>query len=695
MSKFLKINLSALALFGISYLLTLAGFPYLQAVFGWLLLFLPGINIAWLLEALTGQKYGKTKLLIWVLALSPITFSAVVYFSIALSGWKINPNLITLATICSVIATFLGAWILIKLKKAAITDIAPKSADKAIYWTIGIAVIFLSIHFLLYRFIPEFDSYLYLTKIQNVLNDNGSLANASRPLFYTFSLGLYYITKIPLYWLFKIALPLLTALMIVPFYQKAKELKSGFMMRILISLFPLAIPVVALEILYPRPQSIFILLFVTVLYLLVDIFRRPSKLKYLFEIAALFVMALLGLKIHDFFIFLAFFVLVSIFVFLWPYFKKQKLLSTLGIAYVVFGAWPWLQSSGFLIQIQSFLAPFIKAVLHPSFNWWFISSYINTDGNQMGWPGWSSIFYYAYNIGILTPLAIVWWFWKGKKNSNKIDNKGYFPFWLALISFFAISEIFPRIGVAYLPDRAWLFMTLALAMLAVGLLKNLDVSKKWFAFGVIALYLASFCITWYLTYSKQGWITPNEYAAAVYLKNNTEKNALIISQHSNSPMVNFFGERLFTQPDTSFFMENNKQKDLAFIKDLPEIISDKGKYARWSNDLKNKINKDLASYFKSEDRRSRQIIMDDFLTKKDQYEKFADILSEIKTDNLDQIRPVYIVYSTQKFKGLYGIRKWWRDSNAYGADLSKFDDKSLYQKIYDKKGVVIWKFIGN
>lgn len=52
-------------------------------------------------------------------------------------------------------------------------------------------------------------------------------------------------------------------------------------------------------------------------------------------------------------------------------------------------------------------------------------------------------------------------------------------------------------------------------------------------------------------------------------------------------------------------------------------------------------------------------------------------------------RPVYVLYSQEKFNGIFREKDFWKERNCYGADLDKFDQ--AYDKVYEENGIYIWK----
>lgn len=689
MKHIIRVNVTLLGLFLVSYLLGLGHFPYLRMGIGLLLIWIPGLNIAWILEGLTRQRYGMLKLFLWSLAAAPI-LSAFAFAQVGqgYSG-KINESIALIAILSLVIVTGMVA-LLVNRENKKLTLMSwegIKELDQ-IFWLVGmIILIIFGVNFLLYRYIPEFDGYLYIGRLQGLVDAGYINQKMNRLYFYTYNLNLFYVTKISFYWIFKLIMPLGLSLIFLVFFYKAKSLKTSRVATVFISLAPFLFPVVIIEALYTRPQSFFTLGFVVILALLAEILVRERDSLYYYELFFILILSFLGYQIHEYFVFLIVITIASLIIFSWPYIKRFPFRSTmigitgLGVGYIV------LKQLNILGDLDKFTTPFWQVIIKPKFDLWFINNYRNITGTQMGWPGMTWLLYYAYNLGIVLPLVILWLLGRKRGKWIKESFTSNIPIWIGLIMFFLIAEIFPRIGVAYLPDRAWLFMTICLALLLPDIMKNFAFEKKKVLYGMVILFMISFIASWFIVYAKGGWTTPKEYLAARFIKDNISPDAFVISQHSNNPMIQYFGKRTFLEAPKDFFMGDKIDKVY-----LEELVNKETAISKALKKYKIQLGYYYFSLFKVTDPNQKNIYIDNYAQIGKNYVYLETQLKMMQQNKIYKWKPIYIVYSKEKFSSLYGKRQWWKKANLYGADLEKFDqNKTLFTKIYNKDGIMIWK----
>ena len=667
-------------------------FPYFLYILGFLVFFLPGLNLALTLEQITRNRQKTAKIFLWSFLFSLTLTPAFIYIFSSWQG-RLADEKITLLGFgvwwFLSFVLFLGFYFWKKFKPTDL-KIPSYKKHKVFWWALGIFFTTTGIHFLLYHYIPEVDPYYYLIKIQDLVDRGEFLEEEPRFLFHVFSYSFLFLTKISLYWLFKIFLPLLAVSLVVVFYQISQSLLKTKLLQLLATLSFMLFPVLILEILIPRPQSLFLVALSIVLYLATNLLKS-KRIKDIYWFLLLLAVSFLGIKIHQFFIFSVLFVLLSLIVFLWPQIKKHPLETFLIVLFVLIGFYPWSRDLGVIEQAGDLLKPFWRTILHPKLDLWFIDNYINIDGNRMGWPGYTWIYYYGYNLGIVLPILALVVIVKKIKIDWDLKNN-----WLYLVSFlvfFSIAEFFPRLGLAFLPDRAWLFASLSLVFFIPILLKNISKAfpKKFLSWGVVFLLLISFLVSWGITYTKQGWATSREYEAAQFIKENLPKDAAILTQGGNFPMVAYFSERLFAKPPEKFFLEYNLEYDLNFLESLPEYISRKAHYLSEKESLEATMRGNLNEIILAPPNAYNDGT-EKLLKNYKKYQKIKNEIFIVEKEQLDRKRPIYILYSRDKFTYLYGQREWWKKVNFYGANLKKFDQNPEYfEKIYDKNKVIIWK----
>jgi len=360
----------------------------------------------------------------------------------------------------------------------------------------------------------------------------------------------------------------------------------------------------------------------------------------------------------------------------------------------MFASYPWFRDFGAIAQLNGLARNISLSLSRFHFDFWFIDSYQNIDGVQMGWPGLMTLLYYGYNLGLFFPVVVIIQFFIKKRTYTSIKENWLFA--VAFFLFLLVAEVFPRIGLAYLPDRAWLFVSLILCFLLPKVIVStfedmrLKVAKTW----IVALIVLSSLLSWSITYTKQGWTTGNEYEAAIFVKDKTPKNSVLITQSGNYAMVKYFADRKKSTPDPSFFLDADKISSIEIedvAKQSDSLTPDQTTNLKnQDNELLNKLQpifdaSAIGAFEVARDKIDVNHEISLYLEEKLSY------LNQIAQSELDS-SPIYILYSGDKFTGLYGSRQWWRDSNAYGADISKFDQNPLLKKVYDIGNIKIWLY---
>ncbi|MCD6195023.1 hypothetical protein J7K05_02415 [bacterium] len=693
--KIVLINLLVAFFWVLGFGISILGFPYFNFLNGLIFFFLPGINLALFLTQITGRRLRIISLFLFGVLISFLLNPTIIYIFSLLFNRIGQEQFVLLVFLLYWIFSFVLLLLSCCWGKKHFLDFNFAFLKKhKILLFVFLALIFIAgLGFLLYPYVPEADGYSYMVKIRDTLTYHRMPLSESRPLFFALVWLLLFLTKIPIYWLFKIVFPLLLFLVLaLVFYGLSFSKIKNRLLLIVSSLAFLSCPVIFAEVLYARPQTVFILSFVVLLFVLRD-FILSSQAKDYFWLGFLLLFNILGLKIHLFFVFNILLVLVVLFFSLRNLARKYPLESLVIFLVVVFGSYPWLRDWGFVDQIARLVKPFIQSLIHPHFDLWFIDYYVNVFGNELGWPGITQLYYYAYNLGLFLPCFLIL-FLAGVRQKRKLFSRGSWIWILGFIMFFSIAEIFPRLGVAFLPDRAWLYVSLILIFFVPTVLsifgKKLLKKKVWFIVFMLSFVL-SVLASLFVVYAKQGWVTKEEIRAAEFIKENTSSNSVFVTQKGNYPLVRYFAQRFFVQAPKEFFLGGEiDSEDLEFLNNLSEKISKKKEYLVQNEEIAKKMkvvlgkmvdpdNLEISSYIK------------EFSVLESKLLRNKLFLKAAKLYGLDQKRPAYILYSEGKFDSLYGMREWWKKDNFYGANLDKFDNNPNFEKIYNKGGVRIWK----
>lgn len=703
------INLPLALLWGLSLMLGQNGLWYGEVLMGTLALFAPGVCWTLILEQLSETPIRPILFSLWTALFTFILTPAAVY-GISLGLYKqapINqpiPSFVLWWAISFVFATVIGV---IKRRPTVFHALTksgdrPPQAEKSLPKELGLIVlgyiIILTANFMLYPLLPEGDSYLLLVKWR-LIEANPQLLLAETRTIFLILINLWsHLTSLELYWILKLFLPLSHITIVLSCYLVARKYIANSWYRVVASLSPLLFPVILQEILISRPQSIFLLFFIPGLVIISEVLteskNRPiQNFRHVYWLFTLLILFTLGIKIHTLFAVMVMICLVSILLFLKEKIKENPL-DALLIGLALFALiFPQLISSRLIPDVRRLFQIFIEAIKQSHFDLWFIDHYRNVDGIEVGWPGPLSLFYYGYNLGFAFVILLIWLLLQKKGRAlTHFFKREYWGVTFLLVFFFFIAEIAPRFGVAYLPDRAWLFLAFLFCFLIPPILGELSKNNQryvpWFI-GIVCL--ASVLAGSALTYAKQGWVTPDEVKAAQYIKNNTPENAVIFGPGSMRVMVRYYGRREYVHAPADIFLTAQKNALDSYLAKqqsmydravaaIPEARA--GLSTRLSEIASGLINPELP------DAQLKQFLdsLSIFTQQEDRYFLDSTKLEELK---VTQRRPVYLVYNQNKFNSLYGTRSWWRISNYYGTDVDRLS--KTYPVVYNKDGIMLWE----
>ena len=537
------------------------------------------------------------------------------------------------------------------------------------------------INFNLYPYLPEADGYGLILRLRDVVNSaSGTIPSLTyRPLFSLYTILFVRLTGLQLIDSYKYFIPLLLTSIVVYPYLIASKLTRHQGLRLAAALLPFCFPIIVLESEVTRPQIIIILTSFACVWSLIR-FREQRSFHY-FSLAVL--LAVLGMGFHEFSIFNLIAVgLVGIGP-LWKLARRHPWQAAWAIFYIVTWAFPYLSHPGIFNLIPQITHTFLEGVSSGRIDWWFIKSYQNYDGNNLGWPGITALFYYGYNLGLVVPLLLILRFLSRKGKDQAADKSPVTAAWSLFAIAFFFAEVSPRFHTIYLPDRAWLYVSISLCFLLVPLLTTLR-TRRQYAVLMISL-IGSIVTANVITYLKQGWVHPAEYTAAGWIQNHTSSNSLFVSQTGNAPFISVYANRQVTSTRDFFFDTTNQQ--LQFLSSLEQS----SQYTISQTNLLTAtavLDSSLA-IARTANTQAAINALDGPLQ-----EQVTSFL-QLKRESLSAPPPhvssdLYILYSTAKFDGLYGKRAWWQEVNAQGASLKAIDALPV-TRVYDRGGVTIWK----
>lgn len=665
-----RLILITLAVFAVSlFLHTFLHFSFFLYVSGFFLaLYIPGFAIK---NILTPEESLLSNLL--TAPVFTIFFFVPVYFGItkALNGQMNTPI---------ALALLVGITLLSVLKTHRDTDSEESILCDKKYIFLGMGA-FLLIHILsalLYRFIPEIDGYSDLIKVESILS-SGFFDVSYRPLFSFLVSYIALISHIPPYFLFKLGMVFIQVTGVYYLYQFTRKAgtESPFIKYLIILSF-ISVPIINVEIDYVRPQIIFIFALLPFVYYLSEGIEHQKK-NLIFST----LIATAGLFFHEFFGIL--FLINALFITNYFYKKLNTSKKTILFATAIIATFILLVNIHhfsilllFLGSIQQFIQLINDGL---QWKWWFLGTYSNIDGNNLGWSGPMDVMkYYAYSLSPILALILLIYpviLWNKIKQSKTIHLAEKIALSILGIGLL-FAELLPRINYPTLPDRFWPMISLSLLALVPFTFSSIKfLEKKFILYIVVTLLFIGISGSLYITKAKSGYTSEREYIASLWIKDNTPRDSLFITQGGNIPMVNYFAERKSLSPFASFFLEEDTEKS------QPRVLKSEQTYENITT-LLNESLKNPNDYYlnllNANIKNYSEEIEEEKLIKNLESPRFR----------IPSNKDVYVLYSLDKFNNYYGQRKWWQVANFYGADLNKFRDG--YDLVYNDSDIIyIWK----
>ncbi|MEK7184035.1 MAG: hypothetical protein AAB701_00755 [Patescibacteria group bacterium] len=682
-------NVGGVALVCVTLWLQQRGILFLGYVIGPVVYFVPGLLLALCIEQLTNRRSSMPTLLLWTAIISLAVIPGLVYLvdRFVFDGIGV---LALLPAFALVWATLFIALMLLTAFYEVVSGVQRIRLTRKEIQEIGSIVagflVVLVLNHWLYPFIPEADGYGYLIKLRDAASQPGLLVNESRVLFLTLVSLLSSLTGMSQYLVVKVGLPLLFLSVVATVYLIIRPLTQSSPLRVLTALAPLAFPVLLQEMLIGRPQTIVIVALVPAMYLVARLSSEPLH-RQLYWCLLLIGAGILGLQIHTLAILLSFLGAIGVVRIAWPLFRARPIDGLVMAGLFLVLLLPWLQSIRIFSDILHIVRLMGEAISQGKVTIWFIDHYRNVDGTEVGWPGWSWVLYYGYNLGLLFPVVLLGHLVLRQRAGLIRMLRAEWPVFLLGSGMVLIAELLPRFGLAYLPDRAWLFVALCLSLVVPYLIARFfHRSTGWLALVLICSIASGL----YVTYAKQGWVTRAEYVSVAYMQAETPATAVFLAQGGSRPAVRYFANRTLIRPPSEVFLDHDGQavedylvgQQVAYETAVNRLHSDQAALGQSFQELGVQVS-ELRDQGQMSVVRSRatQLVTE--------LESAAYDETLLRESYVLEGQPVYIMYDRTKFDSLYGQRSWWRTSNFYEADTDKFS--KLYPLVYDRDGVKIWK----
>jgi len=554
--------------------------------------------------------------------------------------------------------------------------------------TLGLFFILHIINYHFYIFIPEWDSYSKLVEINNVLQTN-TLTISYRGFFTVATVIISKFTELNPYIVFTAIFTLLQATLVITLFLLTKiyKISNRFYQFIILS-SSLAVPVLNLEIDVIRPQTVFIILLPVYIYFLLRAIATKKKDYWLITLIITFG----GLNYHEFFVFIFLLQAGAIFTMLFQKYylqaqeSKDRLIFKLSAIIIILFGIIIANHFSFINYVFIILKKISQQITQfDKWNWWFLDNYAaDTSGQQLGWPGmFGAIKYYAYYASPFVLFTLLTIFYLKIKKQIKNQKIIFYIVTPLIFTLLVYNELLPRLNYIYLPERIWLIIDILTILLFPFLFFNIKLFLKksslfhYFLYFIVFSVLLGIGGTIYIAKNKKALTSKNEYRASLWIKHHTPKESFFITQEANKPMVTYFAERQFIPLKKSFFDNPSDLKNIF-------IPTPEGKV---EDELKN-INTFIINHPPQDDNALEGLLQKIRMTKKKINQLKRPARSTLKV-NSENSTAIYILYSMDKFQGLYTQREWWLQANHYQAPIDNFT--KTYPLVYNKDGIYIWK----
>ncbi|MFA6963149.1 MAG: hypothetical protein WC227_00315 [Patescibacteria group bacterium] len=194
----------------------------------------------------------------------------------------------------------------------------------------------------------------------------------------------------------------------------------------------------------------------------------------------------------------------------------------------------------------------IKYALHffdsVHWRWWFINNYQTMDGAELGWTGIYALFYYLYN-GILSLLLAVYLSVFLLKKRIKVRPYIVLPL-VYILLFFLVAEVLPRLGLFFLPNRAWVHLSIGVVIMTAMLIERcqqLGEKNKLLNIALMIFIIMGSAASLYVSINNVSIVYKEELAVARYIKNHTPANSIIFSTQGNATLIDLYSNRYYHQ----------------------------------------------------------------------------------------------------------------------------------------------------
>ncbi len=488
----------------------------------------------------------------------------------------------------------------------------------------------------------------YLDVLQRAIALQMDPVLGARALFIPYLALAHFVTGLSLLSIFKFILPGTFYISLFSLFDYARRTIHDRLLARLAYLTVLAPAVVAIESNIVRPQLILLIVTIPVLLLTVEAIKSRQTSYWLLA----FWLSLVAVGFHELSLTLFFVVAMVALALVFAAWLRRDIVITwkqgaLGLI-AIFPYFRLFYTSTAVTRMVGWGRYIVDAVSHSHWRWWFINNYTTIDGNNLGWRGIQAFYYYLYN-GLLFMIVfaiVALLVWRYRQKRLRTDAKWLLAAPVAYTAIYlTVAEILPRLGLFFLPNRAWPHLMLGLIVVFVLFVEEFQTALKPVRWLVVVLLLGTIVsgsgASLYLTRNRVGTVFPQEMSVATYIKHQTAKDAIFLSTQPNSDLVKFYGNRFFV-PMTA--------DELKGISD-PAAFSDR---------LKSEINQLIAQNKPFVTPEESQITQYFVGTKLLRTEKKVVVPKHTVNPefHITAQTPVYFIYSFAKLGGINGQRPY-------------------------------------
>jgi hypothetical protein len=484
------------------------------------------------------------------------------------------------------------------------------------------------------------------------------------------------LSNIDLVFLVRFGMSWLLSLFLLPIYWIAIKLIGDKKWAKISILLIFTIPVLMTQLSISRPQTMFFYFIPIFVYLLIN-FLIKNKDYWKWLIIALSLTALLW-KAHYLSLFFVPQLLFSLVIKKWKWIvgnKNKALVIFFGLLIIVY---PYLKIFNIIAHIN-YLGSIVVATYQG----------VSLAGLLKG--AITPKTYVANYALLLVPLVLTAWLLLITGRIKAVGGRSVW-LWLCLFTlvYLSQSEILPRLGFVFYPDRVLPHLAIPLIIFASLSIRWLWLrGKVWLRGGLVLTLIVSLVITVYINFLPiYQTINKKEIEAVEYI-NQQPGYVLLATQHGNWGAVNQYGEniRIIDMPVVSlvkFFRDSDSE-------DAYEMIVG---FFDHNENLEKDMNLKLESLkqyllsvnnYNSLDRSKVILDLDRIIVKKASAKRFTDLVG-------DKEIGLFIMYSNVKDRSFFNrYQWWWKDYNAMDANLEKFDNERFFELVFDNKDVKVWK----